>query len=89
VDKELAAIGISMAQQKERNLTPHSLRHTFVTLAQLAGISDVEIRALSGHKDAAVMGKYSHVPQVINFEEARKKLDASVNIKQVQQAANA
>ena len=79
--KELCEINISKAQQKQRRLTPHSTRHTFVTLAQLAGISDVEIRALSGHKSAAVFEKYSHVPQVINFDEARKKLDVSIDAK--------
>jgi hypothetical protein len=40
----------------------------------------VEIRALSGHKDAAVMQKYSHIPQVIDFEEARRKIEASVQV---------
>jgi integrase len=80
VAKELFAIGITMAQQKERDLTPHSLRHTFITLAQLAGIADVEIRALAGHKDAAVMQKYSHVPQVIDFDKAREKIEASVDV---------
>jgi integrase len=88
VDNELAAIGISIEQQEERNLTPHSLRHTFVTLAQIAGIPDVEIRALTGQKSAAVMNKYSHVPQVINFEEARRKIDASANVLQGQKAVN-
>jgi integrase len=88
VDKGLAAIGISLEQQKERNLTPHSLRHTFVTLAQLAGIADVEIRALSGHKDAAVMAKYSHVSQVIDFAEARRKIEASVGVSQGKKSVN-
>jgi integrase len=80
IAKELSAIGISEAEQKERFLTFHSMRHTFVTLAQLAGIPDVEIRALSGHKDAAVMAKYSHVPQVIDFDEARRKIEATVQV---------
>ena len=76
VTKELESIGITAAQQKERVLTCHSLRHTFVTLAQLSGIPDVEIRAMTGQKSAQVMGIYSHVPQVIDFDKARKKLEA-------------
>jgi integrase len=88
IAKELTSIGISEAEQKERFLTFHSMRHTFVTLAQLAGIPDVEIRALSGHKDAAVMARYSHVPQVIDFEEARRKIEASVQVTMKPKAAS-
>ncbi|MCL1814835.1 MAG: site-specific integrase, partial [Treponema sp.] len=55
VAKELEALGITTTQQRERFLTCHSLRHTFITLAQLSGISDVEIRALAGHKSEKVM----------------------------------
>jgi integrase len=88
IAKELASIGINKAEQKERFLTFHSMRHTFVTLAQLAGIPDVEIRALSGHKDAAVMQRYSHVPQVIDFEEARRRIEVSVQVEKKPTAAN-
>jgi integrase len=77
VKKELIDLGISAAQQRERFLTCHSLRHTFITLAQLSGISDVEIRALAGHKSEKVMNQYSHVPQVLDYNEARKKLEAN------------
>jgi integrase len=80
VVRELESIGISAARQKERVLTCHSLRHTFVTLAQLSGIPDVEIRAMTGQKSAQVMGIYSHVPQVIDFDKARKKLEASGSV---------
>ena len=76
VTKELESIGITAAQQKERVLTLHSLRHTFITLAQLSGIPDVVIRALAGHKSEQVQRKYSHVPQVIDFNDARNKLEA-------------
>jgi len=76
VTKELENIGITAAQQKERVLTCHSLRHTFITLAQLSGIPDVVIRALAGHKSEQVQRKYSHVPQVIDFNDARNKLEA-------------
>jgi integrase len=78
VTKELESIGIAATQQKERVITCHSLRHTFVTLSQLAGIPDVVISALAGHKSVAVTKKvYSHVLQVIDFNETRKKIEIS------------
>jgi integrase/recombinase XerD len=75
VTNELSKIGIDVTQQKNRVLTCHSLRHTFITLAQLSGISEVEVMALAGHKSMQVTKKYTHVPQVIDFEAARKKLE--------------
>jgi integrase len=75
VTKELESIGIPTTLQKERVITCHSLRHTFITLAQLSGISEVEVMALAGHKNAKVTKKYTHVPQVIDFNAARKKLE--------------
>jgi len=77
VKEELTALGINEAQQKERFITCHSLRHTFITLAQITGIPDVVISALAGHKSLKTTGKYSHVPQVLDFNEARKKIDNS------------
>jgi len=77
VKKELSALGITEAQQKERFITCHSLRHTFITLAQISGIPDVVISALAGHKSLKTTSKYSHVPQVIDFNEARKTIDKS------------
>ena len=77
VKKELVDLGISEPQQKDRFISCHSLRHTFVTLAQLSGIPDVVISALAGHKSIKTTGNYSHVPQVIDFGEARKKIEVS------------
>jgi integrase len=71
----LSVSGISAAEQKQRNITFHSLRHTFVTLGRLAGISDFAIQALAGHKSASMMEHYSHAAQVIDFNEARRKLE--------------
>jgi hypothetical protein len=34
--------------------------------------------ALAGHKSAGVMNKYSHVPQVLDFNAARKKLETNI-----------
>jgi len=80
VEVELLKLGISIPQQEERFLSCHSLRHTFVTLAELSGIPDVEIRAMAGHKNIRTQRKYSHVPQVINFDEARRKLETGTAI---------
>jgi integrase len=61
--------------QEERNLTLHGMRHEFVTLARLAGVTDMEVQALAGHKDARMMAQYSHANQVIDFTETKKKLE--------------
>jgi integrase len=65
-------------EQKRRNLTFHSLRHTFVTLGRLAGISDFEIQALARHKSGAMMDRYSHAAQVLDFSSAKEKLETAV-----------
>jgi integrase len=65
-------------EQKRRNLTFHGLRHTFITLGRLAGISDLEIQALARHKSAAMMERYSHASQVLDFAGAREKLEKAI-----------
>lgn len=71
--------GIPKEAQKERNLTLHGMRHTFVTLARMAGLPDITVQALAGHKSAAMMDHYSHAAQVIDFAEARAKLEGKEN----------
>jgi integrase len=65
-------------EQEKRNLTFHGLRHTFVTHGRLAGISDLEIQALAGHKSSAMTAHYSHAKQVIDFNQTREKLEAAI-----------
>jgi len=72
--KELSALGINEEQQKDKFLTCHSLRHTFVTLSQISGLSDAEVMALAGQKRESTLRRYSHVPQVLDYNEARKKI---------------
>jgi integrase len=74
----LEAIGIDRAAQKARRIGFHSLRHTFVTLGRLAGISDLEIQALAGHKSGAMMDRYSHAGQVLDFNAARERMEKAV-----------
>jgi integrase len=65
-------------EQKRRNLTFHGLRHTFITLGRLAGITDIEIQALAGHKSSRMMERYSHASQVLDFTAAREKLEKAI-----------
>jgi integrase len=45
---------------RERKLREHDLRATYVTLAKLAGVSDDEIKAHTGHAGAAMIAVYNH-----------------------------
>jgi integrase len=76
--RELAAAGIGKvlsggivddSERRRRNITFHSLRHTFVSLARLAGIGDFQAQALAGHKSAAMMERYSHRGGVVEVAE--------------------
>jgi len=78
VTKELESIGITAEQQKERVLTCHSLRHTFITLNRMAGVTDVEIQALAGHKDSRMTEHYSHAAAVLDFNSLRDKMSAVI-----------
>ena len=75
----LQAIGIPNEVRKSRNITFHSLRHSFVTLGRLSGINDMVIQALAGHKSAAMMQRYTHAAQVIDMKAARERLEKVVN----------
>ncbi|MDR1470737.1 MAG: site-specific integrase [Spirochaetaceae bacterium] len=74
----LGKIGITEKDRKERRITFHSGRHTFVTLGRQAGISAFEIQALAGHKSGAMMEHYSHAKQVIDLNAASVKLEAVI-----------
>jgi integrase len=73
--RELDAIGIPQAAQRERNITFHSLRHTFISLARLAGINNFQAQALAGHKTSGMMERYSHPGQVIEIAECGKIIE--------------
>jgi integrase len=72
---DLAIIGISDEDRKARNITFHSLRHTFVSLARMAGIGDFQAQALAGHKSAAMMERYSHRGKVVEVAECGKIIE--------------
>jgi integrase len=66
-------------EQQRRNLTFHSLRHSFVTLGRLAGLSSFEVQALARHKTPRMTECYSHPSQVLDFTTAREKLEKAIN----------
>jgi integrase len=72
--KALESIGIDETQREARHITFHSLRHSFITNGRVAGISDIEICALAGHKSAAMMERYSHAKQVLDLEKLKTTL---------------
>jgi integrase len=85
---ELAGIGVNTgivreggktliddSVQRRRNITFHSLRHTFVSLARLAGIGDFQAQALAGHKSGAMMERYSHRGKVVEVAECGKIIE--------------
>jgi integrase len=63
------------SEQRRRNITFHSLRHTFVSLARLAGVGDFQAQALAGHKSAAMMERYSHRGEVVEIAECGKIIE--------------
>jgi integrase len=72
---DLEAVGISGEEQRRRNISFHSLRHTYITLSRAMGISDFEIQALAGHKSFAMMERYSHAKQAVDYDSARRRID--------------
>ena len=73
--RELNAICIPADERKKLNLTFHSLRHTFITLGRIDGISDLEIQTIAGHSSRGMMERYTHADKVIDFNKMREKLD--------------
>jgi len=78
LERELRSIGIDKNAQKERNITFHSLRHNFVTLGRMSGLTDFEIQTLARHKSVDIMERYSHGKQAIDFVEMKRRLEKGV-----------
>ncbi len=75
----LAQIGINEAERKERNLVFHGLRHSFVSLSRMAGVSDFLVQKLAGHKSSAMMDRYSHAPEnIVDFADARSRMALAI-----------
>jgi integrase len=78
--RELKGIGIAIDEQKNRNISFHSLRHSFITLGRLDGISDLEIQAVAGHSTRRMLEHYSHAEKVIDFTDFRAKQDRAIGM---------
>jgi integrase len=72
---ELRAVGMPDESRTARNISFHSLRHTFVSLARLAGVGDFQAQALAGHKSSAMMERYSHRDKVVEVAECGKIIE--------------
>jgi integrase len=59
-------------EQGRRNLSFHSLRHTFVSLSRYAGINDFQIMGLVGHRCSSMMDRYSHPAEMVETEKIKK-----------------
>ena len=55
----------------ERRITPHSLRHTFVTHKARQGVNAFQLRDYLGHATVATTQLYVH----LGHEEARKVME--------------
>jgi integrase len=70
------AIEIGKTARDTRNLSFHSMRHSFVTRAREAGLPDFVVSALSGHKTSRMVEHYSH-QTASAVEAARDSLEAA------------
>jgi integrase len=75
-ERIMDAIGIDRTTRAKRKLSFHSMRHSFVTKAREAGLSDFVVSALSGHKTTRMMEHYSH-QTITAVESARSSLEAA------------
>ncbi len=57
----LGKIGIDEEERERRNLTFHSLRHTFSTLARDSSISQEDRMVVLGHRSREINDRYTHI----------------------------
>jgi integrase len=77
-ERIMDAIKIDKAARDSRNLSFHSMRHSFVTRAREAGLSDFVVSTLSGHKTTRMVEHYSHQTTTA-LDSARETLEAAFN----------
>lgn len=78
-DRILRSIGITEAQQKERNLVYHGLRHLYATRLVDAGLNPNEAAKLTGHRVLATLGRYSDHVQNETLQKAKEILDEKLH----------
>jgi integrase len=74
---ELKNIGIDKEERVRRNIVYHSLRHSFVTACRMAKITDVEVMAMSRHKDKKMLERYTHGQEALDIPSVRKQIESS------------
>ena len=72
---ELASIGITEEQRKERNIVYHSLRHSFATTCKLIGLNDFESMSLSRHKDIKAHRRYIDHPEALDLRQIGERFE--------------
>ena len=75
-EKILDKIDIDKNVRVKRKLSFHSMRHSFVTRAREAGLSDFVVRTISGHKSSRMTEHYSHQTMTA-VEAARESLETA------------
>jgi integrase len=66
-------IGVKHDSRRERRISFHSLRHTYVSLGRISGLPVWMMMKLARHKSASMTQHYSHA-SIIDMEDARKRL---------------
>lgn len=61
-----------------QRITPHSFRHTFITLARQAGMRPEEIAAVSGHADERMLAYYDRTPAVMRSSIATARIATQI-----------
>lgn len=63
----LDAIGIDEQKRRERNLSFHSLRHSFSTIGRDKNISQEDRMVVLGHKSKEVNDRYTHISEEVLY----------------------
>ena len=72
--KALEKIGISEEERARRGITFHSWRHKFATDCVKANMHPLKIMALTGHKNAEMLFRYTDLNVAIDLETEIKSI---------------
>lgn len=72
-------IGIDEVERRQRNLTFHGHRHALNTMLRSAGVSDIKIRMITGHRDEQMTTRYTHF-RVHDFHEVSTIQDTMLSL---------
>ena len=67
----MTAIGISLEEQKRRNICFHGWRHFFNTTMRTNNISDGKLQKLTGHRSQKMTDHYTHF-KIDDFQDVKK-----------------